>query len=99
MLPMIAPPKPYGKNVLGGYLLNDINFREELFISKTGYALKSEVKGDRIVDMINKINSIPFKINKVLLEFVFNNADEYNLLIDNTVKHKFAELYNLGTLY
>ena len=93
-LPMIVTPKPYSKDGLGGYLLNDVNFREELFISKSGYALKSETKGDRIVNMINKINSTPFKINNILLEFVLNNADKYDLLIDNTVKHKFADIDN-----
>ena len=33
-LPMICPPKPYDANRLGGYLLNDEKFSEQLFVEK-----------------------------------------------------------------
>lgn len=91
-LPMIVPPKPYSDNVLGGYLLNDDRFSEELFIDKKGYNIRSVLNNNKIYDMVNKINSTPFRINNTLLEFILENGDKFGLLLDNTVKHKFAGL-------
>jgi DNA-directed RNA polymerase len=42
--------------------------------------------------MINKISSTGFKINKTLFDYIINNGDKHNLLIDPTVKHKFADI-------
>lgn len=34
MLPMIVTPNNYDSNQLGGYLLNDVDYSEDLFIEK-----------------------------------------------------------------
>jgi len=39
-----------------------------------------------------KINSTPFKINTVLLDYIMNNWERHNLLIDPKVKHKFEDI-------
>lgn len=36
-LPMICPPKPYTSSKVGGYLLNDVKFRNELILDKHQY--------------------------------------------------------------
>lgn len=38
-LPMIVKPKPYSANTSGGYLLNDIQFNEDIFIEKKAYSV------------------------------------------------------------
>lgn len=43
---MICPAKPYEKNVLGGYLLNDEKFSDKLLIDKKAYKVKSELSDD-----------------------------------------------------
>ncbi len=90
-LPMIVKPKPYTKDALGGYLLNDVKFSEGLFIEKKAYSINSVLSDcNKIYDMINKISSTPFKINETLLNYLI--ANKHNLLIDSTVSHKFADL-------
>src|SRR3989337_3679223 len=67
-LPMVCTPKPYSSDSLGGYLLNDEKYIESIFIDKRGYAFSSELdnKND-IYDMVNKMSSTPFKVNKDVL--------------------------------
>jgi DNA-directed RNA polymerase len=92
-LPMIVKPKEYSKNVSGGYLLNDDKFYESLFIEKKAYGINSRVSDDnKIYDMINNINSTPFRINETLLDFLQDYGYEHDLLIDGSVKHKFSEI-------
>lgn len=95
-LPMICPPKPYQENALGGYLLNDDRFADELFIAKKAYALTSELAMDNkiIFNMINNISKTPYKINIPLLDYINNEGAKHNFLIDPRVKHKFADLEN-----
>lgn len=91
-LPMIVKPKVYTNNSYGGYLLNDIKYKDGLFIPKKGYGLNSELSDkNKIYDMVNKMSSIPFKINKTLMEFILKE-NNHNLLIDSNIKHKF---YNI----
>lgn len=40
-LPMVCPPKHYGEEVLGGYLLNDVKYAESLIVEKPAYSLRS----------------------------------------------------------
>ncbi len=92
-LPMIVSPKPYSKNIQGGYLLNNDQFSEDLFIEKKGYGVKSQLSDNTyIYDMINKINNTPFKINTVLLDYITNNWEKHNLLINPKIKHKYEDI-------
>jgi DNA-directed RNA polymerase len=90
-LPRLIKPKPYGKDKLGGYCLNDVKFKEDLFITKAGYGENSELSNDnKIYDMINQMSNIGFKINKPLLDFVSDS--QYGLLIDPNIKHKYEDV-------
>ena len=91
-LPMICTSKPYSNNVLGGYLLNDDKFSEQLLVEKKAYATTSVLTGDKIYSMVNKISATPFKINESLLDYLINEGTKHNLLIDLEVKHKFEDL-------
>lgn len=57
-LPMLCPPKPHGTNCLGGYLLNDQKFAENLIVPRKGYGLNSELEdANKVYNMVNKISS------------------------------------------
>lgn len=93
-LPMICPPKYYGDNVLGGYLLNDVS--DKLVIDKKAYKVKSELSTDnKIYSLVNNISTTPFKINIDLLDYICNPGVKQNLLIDPYAKHKFSDLEKL----
>lgn len=87
-LPMVCPPKPYGKDVLGGYLLNNDKFSEQLLVEKKAYSISSELSGDTIYRMVNNISRTPFKINHTLLHYINNQGIKHDLLIDPDVKGK-----------
>lgn len=91
-LPMICPPKDYGVDKLGGYLLNDENFAEDLLVEKKAYAMTSKLDGDSIYNMINSASKIPFKINQPLLDYLNDQGIEQNLLINPDIPHKYADL-------
>lgn len=92
-LPMICIPKAYGPNNLGGYLLKDDKFSEELLIEKKAYAITSVLSdNNKIYSMVNKISSTPFKINQPLLDYINSEGAKHNLLIDPYIKHKFEDL-------
>lgn len=81
-LPMIVKPKPFGENLQGSYLLNDIEYVEDIFIEKKGHSVTSKLDPiNKIYHMINNVSQTPFKINTTLLDFIQNN-DKYNLLLD-----------------
>lgn len=42
--------------------------------------------------MINKLNSTAFKINTPFLNYILDNWEKHNLLLDPTTKHKYADL-------
>ena len=88
-LPMIVPPKQYSEKivkekkyeVLGGYLTNDVVIDNKVFISKSSYRNSSYTLNNNIYDMVNKISSIPYKINEEVLDFILKNADKYGFLL------------------
>lgn len=90
-IPMIVKPKLYGriknvegkvKEVLGGYLLNDEKFTDSIIIPNWELKKSSVIKDNNVVyNLVNNLNSVGFKINKDMLNFLDVYADEYNLLL------------------
>ena len=75
---MIVKQKTYGrdlinnKEILGGYLLNDLEVITPLIIKNSELKYQSLIKDQNSVyDMVNSLSSVGFKINKeVLIEFI-----------------------------
>jgi len=90
---MIVPPKKYTNTNGGGYLLNDVAFSEGLFIEKKAYSMNSELSEKNFVyKMINNLSSTPFKINTALLDYITKNNNKFNLLLDSSVEHEYANM-------
>lgn len=92
-LPMIVPPKPYSKDSLGGYLLNDELTTIPLIRKKRLNKDDTLIKDDNIYNIINKINSTGYKINTVVLDFILNHAKDClkDVIIDLDYKHPLLE--------
>lgn len=74
-LPMIVPPKPYCKNKLGGYLLNDVLDKIGIFVDKPFYIEQSKIKDNNIIyKVVNTISSVPYKVNNELLDFLYEKG-------------------------
>lgn len=70
-LPMLVKPKDYTFKSLGGYLYNDIKFSEDLFIKSPIHTHQTNVdKNGMFYNNLNKINSVGFKINNDLFNFL-----------------------------
>ena len=74
-IPMIVPPKKYrredGREILGGFLLNDINFILPLIIKNFELREQSKIKDDNInFDVVNHLSSVGYKINIPVLDFI-----------------------------
>jgi len=98
-LPMIVEPKPYkmvgGKIQLGGYLKNDVFYSEELIIEKVGYRDTTELKQDNdVIDLINGVSKVPYKINKETLEYIQMYGIEKGILISINHKNSNTTLLN-----
>ena len=92
-LPMVCVPKDFvfstdpAKNVLGGYLLNDINYTNLLIKDKVGYEINTELTEDNlIIDLINGMSKTPYKINKDVLDYVILHGYDKNILTDQSNK-------------
>jgi hypothetical protein len=92
-LPMIVKPKPYSTyKSLGGYLLNGEHYESHLFTDKLAYAMPSEIEENScLLPAINNLMNTPFKVNKVLLNYLLENNHIHNLLIDPDYKHPLGE--------
>jgi len=93
-IPMIVKPKKYsmnwdtGKEVLGGYLLNDKEFVNNLIISNPELKDQSKILRDNsIFDMVNKISSVGYKINIQVLDFILDNSLDFYIILDPNYKH------------
>jgi len=85
-LPMIVEPKNYklvnGKIMLGGFINNDIFYADDLFIDKVGYKYTTKLKEDNdVIDLINGVSRIPYKINKEVLNFIQLYGVEKNIIM------------------
>lgn len=95
-LPSIVTPKPYiclsdGKVRLGGYLLNDVEYADPLILKNPVLDKESIIhEKNRIYDVINKLNSVGYKINTEVLNFINTNSNYYKetLLSENPLYKK-----------
>jgi DNA-directed RNA polymerase len=90
-LPMICKPMSYTRIRLGGYLLNDVNYSEDLIIKKYNIKNKSLISAENIIyNMINNISSTPYKINTELFDYILMN--KHNLLINPDESSKYENI-------
>lgn len=90
-IPMIVKPKLHSKftdskgnckEILGGYLLNDEEVTEALIIPNWELRKGTDInKKNVIYAMVNNLNSVGFKINQDLLEFINLYGDKLDLLL------------------
>jgi len=74
---------------LGGYLLKGLEYTDEI-ISRN-WELKTESKflvNNSIFDMVNFVNSVQFKINENVLDFILANNNKYNFFINSNYNHE-----------
>jgi hypothetical protein len=92
-IPMIVKPKLYKWEnndyfQLGGYLLNDLEFTDKIFLSNKEISNESKLLPNNIIcDMVNNINSVAFKINENVLDFILKNNKKYNFYIESNYNH------------
>jgi DNA-directed RNA polymerase len=92
-IPMIVKPNKYfitesGREILGGYLLNDREFVSPLIIKNSELKEQSKIsKNNYIYKMINNMSSVGFKINEDVLNFIIDNGIKYNLIINPELEH------------
>ena len=101
-IPMVVKPHPYYREVidgsvierLGGYLLNDYKTSDSLIIDNWELKESSTIKDENVVyDLVNNMNSVGYKINKDVLNFLDNYGVEYDLIL-----HKESPLLNKPNL-
>ena len=94
-IPMIVKPKLYEWNSqeskysqLGGYLLNGEMYTNNIILPNWELSSKTTLLSENIIcSMVNKINSVGFRINSAVLDFILNNNKRYNFFIENNYNH------------
>lgn len=95
-MPMIVKPKLYSRKIingrvkerLGGYLLNDVKYTDVLIKSKWNLKEPSSIRDENVIyDLVNNINSVGFKINRDVLDFIDNYDRQYNLISTDDYEH------------
>ena len=90
-LPMIVKPKKWGEyNQLGGFLLNGVSHIQDLIIKKPILKLKSEFSENNIIfNLINHLNSVKYKINNDVLNFILSNNNKFNFYTEDKTLHPY----------
>jgi DNA-directed RNA polymerase len=98
-IPMIVKPKLYKREMvngvikerLGGYLLNDVKNSDNLIMNNWELKESTIIKDDNLVyDLVNNMNSVGYKINKDVLNFINLYGIEYDLIMykEHPIKSK-----------
>jgi len=74
-LPMIVKPNPHSDKNIGGYLLNDTFFTDDLILHKPTSKYYSKINNNLIYDAVNGLSSTGFKVNTKVLDFINDNYD------------------------
>ena len=99
-LPMIVKPKIYSRTIkngtyeeeLGGYLLNGERYTDPLMIDQLNFEKSTLIKNKNIIyDLINNINSLGFKINTNVLNFIESSDLNIDLTLDSRNVHPLSE--------
>ena len=81
---MIHLSKDYNENSLGGYLLNDVEYNEDVFALKNNYNNSSMISNDnKLFYLLNNTVKTPFKVNKDLLSYLMSDKGR-DLLINES---------------
>jgi hypothetical protein len=74
-------------------------YSNDIILPNSELSSKSTLLSDNIVcSIVNKINSVGFRINSAVLEFILNNNKRYNFFIDNKYIHPLAFKNKLNSL-
>jgi len=76
-LPMICEPKVWNNNSYGGFITNESRALD--IITGSEYFAHKVINKDSIYKAVNYLNSIKFKINKNLLDYLFSGEGSYIL--------------------
>lgn len=91
-IPMIVKPKLYTREIingnlkerLGGYLLNDEKVTDHMIIPNWELNKPSIIKSTNVIyNLVNNVNSVGFKINVDMLNFIYDYGDKFNLLLED----------------
>jgi DNA-directed RNA polymerase len=103
---MIVKPKIFKKEkenitdnieILGGYLLNDELYQENIIIHNSRLNKNSLILDKNIIyDTINNLSSVGYKINKDVYNFIIENNDKFNFTLINTTHHLENKKEKLG---
>lgn len=93
-LPMVFKPNVYSKDNLGGYLLNDINYGNELIIQKNYlYNLPFKIIDENIIyETINNLMLCPYKINIDVFEFILIHGVDLGIILNLDETHKYENI-------
>nr|YP_009574413.1 hypothetical protein [Arthrobotrys musiformis]QBM31531.1 hypothetical protein [Arthrobotrys musiformis]QBM31681.1 hypothetical protein [Arthrobotrys musiformis] len=96
-IPMIVKPNNYERifngetyiEKLGGYLLNGECYSKEIIIKNWRSMDNSKINDiNNIYNAINNLSSVPYKINKNVLNFIRLNDSRFNLTLNNGPLHE-----------
>jgi len=83
-LPMVCEPNPWNANNYGGYLLNEgYHYTHFIHQGNRNFNKTRVLKGeDRVYNQINYMNSVPFKINTNVLDYILNYGVRDGLILE-----------------
>lgn len=93
-LPMLVVPKPSSKELLGGYLLNDVVNTDSIIIKKWSNKEHTIIKDDNVIyNIVNRVSSVGYKINKDVFDFILEHGKDYlkEEIIDINYKNPLLE--------
>jgi DNA-directed RNA polymerase len=77
-----------GNFQLGGYLLNGIEYTDNLITNNWELSSTNKFKNNNsILNMVNRVNSVQFKINNNVLDFILANNHLFNFYTDPNYIH------------
>jgi DNA-directed RNA polymerase len=94
---MIVKPKEYNNNLnLGGYYLNDVEYTDDIILYNWELSTETKILPNNLIyemiyEMVNNINSVAFKVNYNVLEFILNNNLKYKFYTDPNFIHPLSQ--------